>query len=86
MKLFLHEPKVVARGPVCEEAAWGYFQFPRVHKLPDGRLAVWIHDEDDQPHTLGLGAKLFIIAGPVIVYGISTSALYGLILYLLKLY
>ena len=62
MKLFLHEPKVVARGPVCEEAAWGYFQFPRVHKLPDGRLAVWIHDEDDQPHTLGLGAKLWYVS------------------------
>ena len=35
---------------------------------------------------LGLGAKMFIIAGPVIVYGISTSILYGLIIYLFKLY
>ena len=32
---------------------------------------------------LGLGAKLFAIAGPVLVYGISASILYGLILYLL---
>lgn len=28
----------------------------------------------------GTGAKMFIIAGPVIVYGISASILYGLIL------
>ncbi len=28
---------------------------------------------------LGLGAKIFTIAGPVIVYGISTSVVYGLI-------
>lgn len=30
---------------------------------------------------LGLGAKMFTIAGPVLVYGISASALYGVILY-----
>lgn len=29
---------------------------------------------------LGLGAKLFAIAGPVLVYGISASVIYGLIL------
>lgn len=32
---------------------------------------------------LGLGAKLFAIAGPVLVYGISASAVYGVILYLM---
>ena len=32
---------------------------------------------------LGLGAKMFAIAGPVLVYGVSASILYGLILYLL---
>lgn len=30
---------------------------------------------------LGMAAKLFIIAGPVLVYGISASVIYGLILY-----
>ena len=35
---------------------------------------------------LGLGAKLFTIAGPVIVYGASTVFVYGLIIYLFKLY
>jgi len=35
---------------------------------------------------LGLGAKLFIIAGPVITYGITASAIYGVIVYFFKLY
>lgn len=34
---------------------------------------------------LGLGAKMFIIAGPVIVYGTLASVLYGVILWALKL-
>ena len=32
---------------------------------------------------LGLGAKMFVVAGPVLVYGISASVIYGLILALL---
>lgn len=28
---------------------------------------------------LGVGAKMFTIAGPVIVYGVSASVLYGII-------
>lgn len=35
---------------------------------------------------LGLGAKMFSIAGPVIVYGVATSVVYGLILFLFRLY
>lgn len=35
---------------------------------------------------LGLGAKLFSIAGPVLVYGMSASVVYGLIIYLFRLY
>ncbi len=33
---------------------------------------------------LGLGAKMFTIAGPVIVYGISASIIYGIIYYIFK--
>ena len=33
----------------------------------------------------GLGAKLFSVAGPVLVFGITASVVYGLILYLLSL-
>ena len=32
----------------------------------------------------GTAAKLFQIAGPVLVYGIGSSVVYGLIMYLLK--
>lgn len=35
---------------------------------------------------LGLGAKLFSIAGPVLLYGISASVLYGLILQLIAVW
>ena len=35
---------------------------------------------------LGLGAKMFIIAGPVIVYGISASIVYGIIYYIIGLF
>lgn len=33
---------------------------------------------------LGVGAKMFTVAGPVIVYGVSTSVIYGMILVLLQ--
>ena len=35
-------------------------------------------------YVLGVGAKLFTIAGPVLVYGISTSVLVGLIYFILN--
>ena len=35
---------------------------------------------------LGVGAKMFIIAGPVIVYGVSASAVYGVILWVMSLF
>jgi len=35
---------------------------------------------------LGLGAKMFIIAGPVIVYGISASVIYGVIYWVTTLF
>ena len=36
-------------------------------------------------YILGLGAKMFIIAGPVIVYGTLASVLYGIIVYMFGL-
>ncbi|MEG2039417.1 MAG: stage V sporulation protein AC [Oscillospiraceae bacterium] len=35
---------------------------------------------------LGLGAKLFSIAGPVLVYGLSAATVYGLIIFILGLF
>ena len=36
-------------------------------------------------YILGLGAKMFIIAGPVIVYGIVASSIYGVIYWITKI-
>ena len=35
---------------------------------------------------LGVGAKMFIIAGPVIVYGVSSSVIYGLVYWITTLF
>lgn len=35
---------------------------------------------------LGLGAKMFTIAGPVIVYGVSASVVYGVIYWITTLF
>ena len=35
---------------------------------------------------LGVGAKMFTIAGPVIVYGVSASAVYGLVYWITTLF
>ena len=35
---------------------------------------IWTHAEG---FILGVGAKMFTIAGPVIVYGVSASVVYG---------
>ena len=37
-------------------------------------------------HIMGIGSKMFIIAGPVLVFGINASILYGLILWIFKLF
>jgi stage V sporulation protein AC len=37
-------------------------------------------------HVLGIGAKMFTIAGPVLVFGISASFLYGLIIWIFRIF
>ena len=37
-------------------------------------------------YILGVGAKMFVVAGPVIVYGVAAGVMYGLVLYLFNLY
>lgn len=43
-------------------------------------------DFKSEGYVLGLGAKMFVIAGPVIVYGVSASVIYGIIYYFVKLF
>ena len=42
-------------------------------------------DFKSEGFVLGLGAKMFVIAGPVIVYGITASIVYGIIYYMTTL-
>ena len=41
-------------------------------------------DAKNEGFIIGVGAKLFTVAGPVIVYGVLSSAVYGLIYYICK--
>lgn len=41
-------------------------------------------DFKSEGFVLGLGVKIFTIAGPVIVYGVSSSFVYGIICYFLR--
>ena len=37
-------------------------------------------------YVFGMASKMFVIAGPVIVYGVAASVIYGLIIWLLGVY
>jgi stage V sporulation protein AC len=41
-------------------------------------------DAKSEGFILGLGAKIFTVAGPVILYGISCGVLYGVIYFIFK--
>ena len=43
-------------------------------------------DNKSEGFVMGVGAKMFVIAGPVIVYGIISSVLYGVIYYIVGLF
>ena len=42
-------------------------------------------DNKSEGFVLGVGAKIFAIAGPVILYGISAGVIYGVIYYVVRL-
>lgn len=42
-------------------------------------------DSRSEGYVLGVGAKIFTIAGPVIVFGTAASVVWGIIYYILKL-
>ncbi len=43
-------------------------------------------DDKSEGFIMGVGAKMFTIAGPVIVYGTVTSVIYGVIYYIMSLF
>ena len=47
----MSEPRVVAEGPVGD-FRWGFFMFPRLYRVRDGRLVLAVHMGDDS--TIGI--------------------------------
>ncbi len=43
-------------------------------------------DNKSEGYVLGVGAKMFIIAGPVIVFGLLSGAIYGVIYYIVGVF
>ena len=43
-------------------------------------------DNKSEGFVLGVGAKIFTIAGPVILYGVSAGVIYGIIYYIVRLF
>ena len=42
-------------------------------------------DSASEGYILGVGAKIFTVAGPVILYGITAGAVWGVIYYFISL-
>ena len=43
-------------------------------------------DSANEGYILGVGAKIFTVAGPVILFGLSSGVVYGIIYYIIKLF
>lgn len=55
MKIKVEFSKVIYQGDSFEKLHWGPVQFPKFYTLTDGRLGIFIHNDDDAPHALGNG-------------------------------
>jgi hypothetical protein len=51
--IVISEPVLVAESP-AEERRWGYYQFPVLDRLPDGRIALTFHVHPDSVNSYGL--------------------------------
>jgi hypothetical protein len=52
-RVVVSEPILVAESP-AEERRWGYYQFPNLDHLLDGRIAVTFHVHPDSVKSYGL--------------------------------
>lgn len=43
-------------------------------------------DSANEGYVLGVGAKIFTVAGPVILFGLASGVVYGVIYYIIKLF
>lgn len=56
-QVLIDAPIVVAQSPP-EQKRWGFYQFPRIVRWEDGRLAVGFHVHPDAPESYGLEATV----------------------------
>lgn len=56
-RVVMSEPVLVAESP-AEERRWGYYQFPVLERLLDGRIAVTFHVHPDSVKSYGLAAEV----------------------------
>jgi hypothetical protein len=59
LKILLNDP-VVAAVSEPGEKRWGYYQFPALTRLPDGRILLLFADAEDASETHGLPAPAFV--------------------------
>lgn len=43
-------------------------------------------DAKSEGYILGVGAKIFTVAGPVVLYGLASGVFYGLVYYIVKMF
>lgn len=43
-------------------------------------------DSANEGYVLGVGAKIFTVAGPVILFGLASGVIYGIIYYIVKMF
>lgn len=67
----------------CIKNEWEYHLRNLKEALSKTLRPNWTHAEG---FILGVGAKMFTIAGPVIVYGVSASVVYGLVYWITTLF
>jgi hypothetical protein len=82
--------KYINGRPVCHKQgeAYAFFQNKRLDRSvkPFYLFLNAVLQHGPQGFILGAGAKMFTIAGPVIVYGVSASVIYGLIYWITTLF
>lgn len=69
---------------IAKHAGAGTLDFP--YRICELHCLAGHQEFKSEGLVLGMAAKMFIIAGPVLVYGISTSIVYGLVMFVLSLF
>lgn len=62
MKITVSNESVVLRGKAYEESAWGYYQFPELHRDNDGNFYCSVHVADDHWKEIMESSKAWFIS------------------------